>query len=125
MHELSICQALIDQVESVARQHGATGVERILLRLGPLSGVESALLLHAYPLAAVGTLAEGAALDIEPAAVRVRCSDCGTESEASPNRLLCADCGSFRTRLVSGDELLLARVELILPDEQPTAGIPV
>lgn len=115
MHELSICQALLDQVEHIARDHGATRVERILLRVGPLSGVEPALLLNAYPLAAAGTVAESAELVIEPAPVRVRCNDCGAETEAAPNRLLCGLCGGWKTRLISGDELLLANLELTIP----------
>jgi hydrogenase nickel incorporation protein HypA/HybF len=44
--------------------------------------------------------------------VRVRCEQCGAESEASPNRLLCGACGDYHTRLLSGDELLLVSVEL-------------
>lgn len=121
MHELSICQALLDQVEGIAREHGASRVERILLLVGPLSGVEPALLQHAYPLAAAGTIAEDATLVIEPAPVRVRCNDCGAESDATPNRLLCGVCGGWRTRLISGDEMLLANLELTIPDAQPTA----
>jgi hydrogenase nickel incorporation protein HypA/HybF len=117
MHELSVCQSLLDQVQGIARDHGATRVERILLQIGPLSGVEAALLRNAYPLAAAGTLAEDAILDIEPAAVRVHCTQCGADSDATPNRLLCAACGSHQTRLVSGDELLLARVELTIPED--------
>ncbi len=116
MHELSLCQALLDQVEQIARDHGATSVDRILLKVGPLSGVEGALLQHAYPLAAAGTVAEGAELVIEPAEIRVRCNDCGAETEAKQNRLLCGACDSYRTRLISGDELLLANVELTIPD---------
>ncbi|WP_295453084.1 hydrogenase maturation nickel metallochaperone HypA [uncultured Thiodictyon sp.] len=116
MHELSICQSLLDQVEGIARQHGASRVERILLQVGPLAGLEPALLMSAWPLAATGTVAETAKLVIEPAPVRVSCLDCHAESAATPNRLLCASCGGFRTRLISGDELLLARVELTIPD---------
>jgi hydrogenase nickel incorporation protein HypA/HybF len=116
MHELSICQALLDQVERIAVEHGASAVERILLRVGPLAGVEGSLLLHAYPLAAAGTIAENAELVIETAPVRVSCNDCGAETDATPNRLLCGDCGSYKTRLVSGDELLLANLELTIPD---------
>lgn len=104
--------ALLDQVQSIARQHDAVSVEKITLKIGPLSGVEIALLKHAYPLAAVGTLAEDAELVIEPMAVRVQCVACGAESEVLPNRLLCGVCGDFRTRLLSGDEMLLGRVEL-------------
>lgn len=116
MHELSICQALLDQVERIAQEHGASRVERILLQVGPLSGVEPLLLQHAYPLAAAGTVAEHATLVIEPAPVRVRCSDCGSECDAAPNRLLCAACGGWRTRLISGDQMLLANLELTIPD---------
>lgn len=120
MHELSLCQALIDQVEQIARQHKATRVDRILLRVGPLSGTEPSLLKHAFPLVATGTIAEEAELVIEPAPVRVRCNDCGTESDATPNRLLCGSCGSFKTRLVSGDDMLLANLELTVPDDDET-----
>jgi len=105
MHELSLCMALISRVE------------RIELRLGPLSGAEAALLESAWPLASAGTVAEGAVLAISPAAVRVACSRCGEVSDATPNRLLCGSCGDYRTRLVSGDELLLARVELSQSEE--------
>jgi hydrogenase nickel incorporation protein HypA/HybF len=122
MHELSVCLSLLDQVQSIARDHGATRVERILLRVGPLSGIEGELLRNAYPLAAAGTLAEGAVLDIESTAIRVHCTMCGAESEAAPNRLLCAACGSHHTRLVSGDELLLAQVELAVPDTEQDTG---
>jgi len=118
MHELSLCQALLDQVTQIARDHGASRVDRILLKVGPLSGVEPSLLKHAYPLAATGTLAEFAELVIEPAEIRVHCHTCGADTEAKPNRLLCGACGGFQTRLVSGDEMLLANLELIVPDQE-------
>jgi len=117
MHELSVCLSLLDQVERIAREQGADRVERILLRIGPLSGVEAPLLANAYPLAAAGTIAEHATLDIEPAAIRVRCNRCGAETDAEPNRLLCGQCGDWHTRLISGDEMLLAKVELRVPDQ--------
>ncbi|MBV5310048.1 hydrogenase maturation nickel metallochaperone HypA [Chromatium okenii] len=119
MHELSLCQALLDQVTQIAAEHGATSVTRIVLKIGPLSGVEAVLLQHAYPLVAVGTCAEHAELVIESAAIRVACQDCGAETVATPNRLFCSICASTHTRLISGNELLLAHLELTVPDEIP------
>lgn len=113
MHELSVCQGLLDQVTGIARRNPATDVQRIRLRIGPLSGVEPQLLEQAFSLARAGTVAENAELAIETLAVRVRCETCGTETEASANRLLCGACGDWHTKLVSGDELLLVSVELI------------
>ena len=43
MHELAICQALISQVEDVVRERSAR-VKRVLVGIGPLSGVEPRLL---------------------------------------------------------------------------------
>jgi len=119
MHEYSVCMALLEQVERIAREQQAHRVERIVLQLGPLSGVEAPLLERAWPLAAAGSIAADAELVIDTAPVRVHCTQCGAESEAQPNRLLCASCGDYRTRLISGDEMLLANLELAQIDKQP------
>lgn len=118
MHELSVCQAMLAQVAEVADREQASEVTRILLRIGPLSGVVPELLEQAFTIARAGTIADQAELVTEAQPIRVRCSQCGAESEATVNRLLCAACGDFRTRLISGDELLLASVEL-KRDEHP------
>ena len=112
MHELSVCLALLEEVQRVAAENDASEVTRIVVTIGPLSGVEPDLLRNAYPLAVTGTIAENAELEIEPADIVVRCSECGAESAATPNRLLCGECGDYKTNLVSGDEMILARVEL-------------
>ena len=118
MHELSVCQGMLRQVSDLARRHRAEKVSRIVVRIGPLSGVEPELLRQAFPLASAGTLAEAADLVLEADALRVQCSECGAESDARPNRLLCGQCGSWQTRLISGDELLLASVEFIMPETE-------
>jgi hydrogenase nickel incorporation protein HypA/HybF len=111
MHELSICQAFIAQVEAIAGQQAAS-VRQVRIGVGPLSGIEPRLLESAYPLACVGTRAEGSQLEIERTDVRVRCRGCGAETMAVANRLVCGACGDWHTDLLAGDELLLLRVEL-------------
>ena len=112
MHELAICQALMNQVESIAAERNAVSVVSIVIGMGPLSGVEAQLLKHAYPVASAGTVAEGAKLVIENLPIRIKCSRCGAVSEALPNKLVCRECGEWRTTLISGDELMLMSVEL-------------
>ena len=113
MHELSICQALLAQVEKIVTEHQARAAEKIVVRIGPLAGVEPRLLQEAFPIASAGSTAQGAELHIEELPLRVHCESCGAESDAQPNRLLCGACGDWHTRLISGDEMLLASVELI------------
>ena len=112
MHELAICQSLMDQVEQIASERGAQSVISIVVGMGPLSGVEEQLLKNAYPVASAGTIAENAELIVENLPIKVRCNQCGSESEATPNKLTCRQCGDWRTTLISGDELLLMSVEL-------------
>lgn len=112
MHELSVCQALVIQVEAVARAEHASSVSDIFVSVGPLSGIEQPLMQNAFPLAAAGTVASAATLHLESMPVRVACGECGKESEVPVNRLVCKHCGDWRTKLVSGDELMLERVVL-------------
>jgi hydrogenase nickel incorporation protein HypA/HybF len=116
MHELAVCQALLDEVERIARARHAERVAAVRVRVGELAGVEPELLQRAYEVARAGTLARDAALAIEDSPVRVYCQSCGNESAARAQRLLCAFCGDWRTKLIAGDELTLMSVDLVTAD---------
>jgi hydrogenase nickel incorporation protein HypA/HybF len=117
MHELAICQSLIAQVQGVARDKQAATVDRIVVTVGPLSGVEPELLQRAFEVAKFGTIAATAELVVQSGPVIVACRSCGAESTVPSNRLLCSACGNWRVRVISGEELLLSSVELCMPDE--------
>ena len=112
MHELSVCRSLLREVERAAAMHGAEGVSRIVVTVGPLSGVDAGLLKRAFEAARIGTLAEAAAFDLEVSPIMVRCEACGRDTAATANQLTCRGCSSGRVRVLSGDELVLKRVEL-------------
>lgn len=112
MHELSICQSLLREVERVASAHGSDEIYTITVSVGPLSGVEAGLLGRAFDVARAGTIADRAELRIETAPVMVWCSACEIETPADANALLCGRCHSWQVELRAGDELLLKRVEL-------------
>lgn len=112
MHELSLCHALVRQASRVAAAHGAARITRLCVRIGPLAGVEASLLAEAFPIASRATPADGARLELLPCPVRVHCPLCTREGEATANDLRCPHCGHWRTRLLSGDALLLDSVDL-------------
>jgi len=112
MHELAICQALLDEVERVARRERAERVMTIVVRIGALAGVEPELLRSAFSIARAGTLAADAELNLESTGVRVECLGCGEESAVAVNALACPICGNWRTRVVSGEDLILASIAL-------------
>ena len=118
MHELSICQNILAQVEQMAMHHHARCATRIVLRIGPLSGVVDELLRRAFDLLRPGSVVEKAVLDIQTCPVVVLCPSCDKESQVSANQLVCPHCQQWQTTLISGDELLLLQIEF-LPDNLP------
>ncbi len=112
MHELSVCLSILDQVQSIATERNAVSVQRIELKIGPLSGVEADLLRSAWPMASADTIAADADFCVDEAAIVVRCKTCSAETPAIANRLVCGQCGDFRTTVISGDEMILQRIEL-------------
>ena len=111
MHELSVCWALISEVERLAQEAGDDSIAHIAILVGELSGTDPGLLVRAFEVARSGTKAEHAYLTIERCDPRVKCTECGLENVTRPNRLLCACCGSFRVNVIGGDELSIAAVE--------------
>ena len=117
MHELSVCQALLQQVTDIAIKRGASAVNHVTIEAGALSGIEPALLARAFEVLRAGSWATSqATLRIESPELTIRCCGCNVESIAAPNRLICRSCGDFRTRVVAGDELRLRRIELRMPE---------
>ena len=112
MHELAVCQGLIDQIERVARAQHASTVHAAVVAVGALSGVEPELLQSAFIIARAGTVAAQAQLRVDTLPARVDCPVCGLCAEVPVNRLLCPGCGTWRVRVVGGEELTLMQVEL-------------
>ena len=117
MHELSIAQALIDKVNRVAETEGATRVMRIAITVGALSGVDPEALEFAFPIAAEGSAAAHASLDITRLPARVLCSECGRET--------CPECNNrdfFNVSLFNGATEVLSFSDL---DAQTTGSVTV
>ena len=72
MHELSIALSLVETVcDELPRLGSGVAVRRVLIRVGPLSGVVPAALKFAFDVAAEGSPIAGSELDIEEVSGRV------------------------------------------------------
>jgi hydrogenase nickel incorporation protein HypA/HybF len=109
MHEYSIVQALVDRIEEEARAHGARSVERVVLRIGDLSGVEVELLQTAYLTFRERTVCEHAPLEIACVPPVWSCRRCGRRVwEDGPLRCECGGTPELR----QGDEIVLDKLEM-------------
>jgi hydrogenase nickel incorporation protein HypA/HybF len=117
MHELSIVDALIEQVGRELHRAGAGGrVIGIMLGIGRLSGVNSDSLRFAFELLAPGTLVEGAKIAIHELKAASRCQTCRALVEIDNLVVKCPKCGSADITIEGGRELLLESIDV--EDEQ-------
>ncbi len=113
MHELSIVDALIEQVEKEVKRSGQPGrITRLDLVIGRLSGVNPDSIRFAFTMLAPGTLVAEATLSItEPKAVCC-CQVCGQRTEIDEISAVCSSCGSGDVTIEGGQELILQSIEL-------------
>jgi hydrogenase nickel incorporation protein HypA/HybF len=112
VHEYSIVQALIERVEREAATRGATRIVRLWVRLGEQSGVEPQLLATAYNTFRERTICEGAPMELDRVAASWECRRCSSPVSSA---LHCERCHA-PAALVTGDEILLSRIEMEVPD---------
>ena len=113
MHEWSLVQAVLDRVAVEARSAGASGVHRIHVAIGEVSGVDPDLFARAYQDFRAGTICSSAELTLSRPAALWQCPRCG-RSIGRGEPLQCPQC-QVPARLAQGDEMLLRQVELEVP----------
>ncbi len=113
MHEMSIVQALFDQIEREVDQSGHSGrVLQIHLVIGRLSGVHVDAIRFAYELLSPDSIASQAQLVIDQPRAVLRCTDCRLEQEIDELTVICPSCGGSHVTIEGGQQLLLQSIEL-------------
>lgn len=105
MHELSLAENVVSIVSKDAAQKGLTRVATVEIEVGEVSGVLAHALREAFPLAARGTMLEGARLTVVETPARVVCNCCRREYGPTQEGWSCPGCGAQDVSLVSGEEL--------------------
>jgi hydrogenase nickel incorporation protein HypA/HybF len=113
MHEVSICEGLLDVIRDQARAQGFTTVRRVTLEIGAFAAVEQEALRFGFDAVMRGTLAEGAVLEILDLPGRALCYDC-RKVVVLPNRLSpCPACGGDVLMPQGGDEMRIKTMEVV------------
>ena len=112
MHELSLATSLVEQINIIMGNEGASVLHTITVSMGRFSGVEKEAFEFAFPIAAEGTPAEHARLVVIVTGMKVRCKDCSRETEYDLPLAKCGKCGSLNVDVVSGREFTIKSMEL-------------
>ena len=108
MHELSVSAAVVD---TAVRHAAGRRVTRVHLRIGALRQVVPGSLAFYFEICARDTVCEGAELQQELIAARLRCA-CGHEWELDAIDFRCSACGAADVTVVSGEEFLVESIDV-------------
>ena len=112
MHEYSVVQALINRCEAVAKEHQADRVDKVVCKIGVMSGIEIHLLKVAFDTFKEGTVCENAELVINEQKLKLECRDCHKVFEVDEVRYYCPYCESLRVKVLDGEDMYLMSLEM-------------
>ena len=119
MHEFSICRNILDAVlqEADGFDKPPRRITKVFLTVGRVHQIIPDYLTFAWQTLTKGTLADGSAIDITVAQVRVRCRACGWEGGIDMPFFVCGSCKAARVDVLNGMEMSLDRLEADFDDE--------
>ncbi len=112
MHEMSLCEGVVQILEEEARRQGFQRVKTVWLEIGRLSGVEVEAMRFCFDVVVRGTLAEGARLEILEIPGEGWCLDCGRTVEVQQRFDPCPACGGYRLQVTGGEQMRVKELEV-------------
>ena len=105
MHEMSLAEGVLAIIEDHAAKSGFARVKTVWLEIGALSGVETEAMRFCFDAVTRGSLAEGAALEIDATPGEAWCLPCGDRVALAQLGDPCPRCGSFQLTVTRGDAM--------------------
>jgi hydrogenase nickel incorporation protein HypA/HybF len=108
MHELGMCEGI---AEAVLRRADGRRVTSARVRVGG-HAVDPDVIDQGFRLAAAGTLAEDAAIDLVMEPMSLRCHRCGNEQPVRDHlsMVACPQCAAVDIELIGNDRVVLESI---------------
>jgi hydrogenase nickel incorporation protein HypA/HybF len=113
MHEMSICESLVQVIEEQAKSQGYNRVKAVYLEIGAFAGIEIDSLKFCFDVVCRDTIADSAKLTITELNGVAWCFDCEKEVTVSTRVDPCPECGGYSLRTKSGDEMRIKELEVM------------
>jgi len=112
MHEMSLCESVLQVIEQNAKAQGYTQVKTVWLEIGNLSGVEIEAMRFSFDVVIRDSLADGAKLEIIEVPGEAWCMQCAKTVQVKQRFDACPDCGSYQLQITGGDEMRIKELEV-------------
>lgn len=112
MHEMALCEGIIQIVEDEARRRAFSKVKAVCLEIGALSHVAPEAMRFCFDAVTARTIAQGARLEIIETPGRAWCMACAKDVEVKQRYDACPSCGSYQLQVTAGEEMRVRELEV-------------
>ncbi len=112
MHEISLCEGVLQVLEENAQSQGFSKVKTVWLEIGQLSGVEIEAMRFGFDVVMRGTLADNAGLEIIEEPGMAWCLPCAKTVQVAQRFDACPSCGSYQLQVTSGEAMRIKELEV-------------
>jgi hydrogenase nickel incorporation protein HypA/HybF len=113
MHEMALCEAMLDVIAEQQRLGGFVAVKRVIVEIGTLGHVDPHALEFAFEAGAKDTVAEHAVLEIREVPGSGWCMDCSATVRIERRGDPCPGCGGYQLIVQQGDEMRVKELEVV------------
>lgn len=112
MHEMSLCESIVQLVEEQASQQAFSAVKKIWLEIGSLSGVEIDAMKFSFDVVSKHSILSGAELIIVEVEGAAWCLPCAEQVSITQRFDACPHCGSYQLQINGGEEMRIKELEV-------------
>jgi hydrogenase nickel incorporation protein HypA/HybF len=112
MHEMSLCEGVVQLIEEQARSQNFSKVKTVWLEIGELAGVETEAMHFSFSAVARDTVADGSRLEIIDVPGRARCPACARDVQVAARYDDCPACGHYPLEIIAGEEMRIKELEV-------------
>ena len=113
MHEVALLTRAIAQAVATAERAGGRRIERLTFAIAPGGHVTAERVATLVPVLAAGTLAEGAAVAVEPQGAEHVCWSCGRTFPVTTGEASCPTCGCAVLPTGQAPEIALVSIDVV------------
>ncbi len=112
MHEMSLCESVLQILEDHAQSQGFERVKTVWLEVGGLSGVEPQALRFCFDVVMRDSLADQARLELIELPGEAWCMQCAKTVQVGQRFDQCPDCASYQLQVTGGHEMRIKELEV-------------
>ncbi len=112
MHEMSLCEGVLQILQTEAEKQGFQRVKTVWLEIGELASVEIEAMRFSFEVVMKNTLADSAQLNIIHKPGVVWCMQCEKTVIVKQRFDECPSCGGYQLQITGGDEMKIKELEV-------------